>query len=614
MDYHFPIPGWRRLLLLLIPVLACCGLAGAFAYQAALLRYSQAQMKQAEQRATFYALSLESELVRHETLPRLAAFEHSLAELLAHPADPAQRSAANSYLEKIQHSADVSVAYLIDANGWTLAASNWNQPSSFVGHNYAFRPYFRDAVTSGFGRFFAIGNTTGTPGYFLAAPIRAHGKAQGAVAVKVSLDSFEQALTKSGDTVLLADSNGVIFLSSLPAWKYRTLAELHDSVRARMRSQRQYGDYPLTPLDATASSPTGTWPETLRAMLPGSGEQRYRLQYRPFGRLGWQVALLVDLRQERQSALVAGVGAGFAMALLLALIGLARLRQKRFEERRRARAAMQRVHAELEARIAERTADLSAANAQLAHKVEALNQTQSILRETRDAAVQAGKLAVLGQMAAGITHELNQPLAALNTLSDNAVLLLERGHTEELRDNLTLIGSLVGRMGRIVSHIKAFARKGEGERERVVVIDAIHQALLLVEPRRKQIDARIELAVPEPTLQVWASMVRLEQVLVNLLMNGLDAMADSTAQRLVTLTVAAEDGEVRIAISDHGPGIPDEVLPRLFEPFYTTKPAGQGLGLGLAISQAIVEDFNGRLEARNAPAGGACFAIVLERA
>jgi two-component system C4-dicarboxylate transport sensor histidine kinase DctB len=326
------------------------------------------------------------------------------------------------------------------------------------------------------------------------------------------------------------------------------------------------------------------------------------------------VALLVDLRPERQSALLAGSGAGLATALAIALILLARLRQKRFEERRRAREALQRVYAELEQRIAARTAELSAANSELAHKVEALDRAQSILRQTRDSAVQAGKLAVLGQMAAGITHELNQPLAALTTLADNAVLLLARGEQIEARDNLTLISQLAGRMGRIVAHIKAFARKGEGERERVLVADALRQALVLVEPRRKQLDARIELTQPQEALAVWASLVRLEQVLVNLLMNGLDAMADSPRERLLTIAVSADGSEVRIAITDHGPGIAKEALARLFEPFYTTKPAGQGLGLGLAISQAIVEDFNGRLEAGNRPGQGARFGLVLERA
>jgi two-component system C4-dicarboxylate transport sensor histidine kinase DctB len=614
MDSRVLLPGWRRLLLVLVPVLVCCAFVGALAYQAALQHYSQTQLQQAEQRSAFYALSLQSELARHESLPRLAAFEHTLAELLAAPNAAPLRATANLYLENIQRSADISAAFLIDAHGVTLAASNWNQPSSFVGQNYAFRPYFHEAMSQGFGRFYAIGSTTGTPGYFLAAPIRAHGRALGAVAVKASLAGFEQALAKSGDTVLLADNNGVIFLSSRPAWKYRTLAELNASVRARLRSQRQYGDYPLTPLDATASRPAGAWPETLRAMLPGSRAQRYRVQYRPVGRLGWQLALLVDLRPERQSALLAGSGAGLATALAIALILLARLRQKRFEERRRAREALQRVYSELEQRIAARTAELSAANSELAHKVEALDRAQSILRQTRDSAVQAGKLAVLGQMAAGITHELNQPLAALNTLADNAVLLLERGEQIEARDNLSLISQLAGRMGRIVAHIKAFARKGEGERERVLVADALRQALVLVEPRRKQLDARIELTQPQEALAVWASLVRLEQVLVNLLMNGLDAMADSPRERLLTIAVSAHGSEVRIAITDHGPGIAKEALARLFEPFYTTKPAGQGLGLGLAISQAIVEDFNGRLEAGNSPGQGARFGLVLERA
>ncbi|WP_347334312.1 cache domain-containing protein, partial [Ralstonia pseudosolanacearum] len=171
-----------------------------------------------------------------------------------HARDAALRRAADAYLKEVQAAADLTAVYLMDATGQTLAASNWDLPSSFIGRNYAFRPYFVDAMREGFGRFYGVGNTTGETGYFLAAPVREGGQPIGAVAVKINLDSFEATLARSGDTVLLVDRHGVIFLSSVPEWKYRTLGTLSAAQRAALDATRQYGPHALAPLDPRAGS------------------------------------------------------------------------------------------------------------------------------------------------------------------------------------------------------------------------------------------------------------------------------------------------------------------------------------------------------------------------
>ncbi|CAJ0731326.1 sensor histidine kinase [Ralstonia mannitolilytica] len=614
-------PGWR--LAVALAMAACCAAAGWGAYAMALQRYVATRAEEAGQRTTFYAQNLRSTLARYESLPRLAALEHVLHVALQaqhHAGDAAMRRAANAYLKEVQAATDLSAAYLLDTTGLTLAASNWDLPSSFVGRNYAFRPYFAEAMREGLGRFYGVGNTTGETGYFLAAPVREAGKPIGAVVVKINLDAFEATLSRSGDTVLLVDRHGVIFLSSVPEWKYRTLGTLNADQRAALDATRQYAPHALTPLDTHGASvpfSADRPPQTVHVALPGKSPSTLRVQYRPVDLLGWQVAVLIDPRDEQRTALVAGASAAFAMALAFAVLVALRLRARRREEQRRARAALREVQRDLEARIAQRTAELTSANTALASKVEALDAAQRILRETRDAAVQAGKLAVLGQMAAGITHELNQPLTALTTLSDNAKQLAERGRIDEVRSNLTHISQLANRMGRIVSHIKAFSRKGDAARAAVSVDEAIRQALMLVETRRRQAAVPI-IAAPVPAeLAVWANAVRLEQVLVNLIRNAIDATAEASRPEPAAVHVRVEpvDKWVRITVRDFGPGIPDEVLPRLFEPFFTTKDDGQGLGLGLAISLAIVEDFGGRLIGRNAEdgAGGAEFLIELER-
>ena len=613
--------GWR--LAVALAMAACCAAAGWAAYAIALQRYVATRAEEAGQRTTFYAQNLRSTLARYESLPRLAALEHVLHVALlqgAQAGDATMRRAANAYLKEVQAATDLAAAHLINTTGLTIAASNWDLPTSFVGQNYAFRPYFAEAMREGLGRFYGVGNTTGETGYFVAAPVREDAKPIGVVVVKVNLDAFEASLSRSGDTVLLVDRHGVIFLSSVPEWKYRTLGALSPEQQTALDATRQYAPHTLTPLDTqdggvpfSADQP----PQAVRVALPGKSVSTLRVQYRPVGLLGWQGAVLIDPRDEQRTALVAGASAAFAMGLVFSVFVALRLRTRRREEQRRARAALREVQRDLEARIAQRTAELTSANTALAGKVEALDAAQRILRETRDAAVQAGKLAVLGQMAAGITHELNQPLTALTTLSDNANQLAERGRIDEVRGNLTHISQLAERMGRIVSHIKAFSRKGDAARAAVSVDEAIRQALMLVETRRRQVGVTVTAPLVPADLAVWANAVRLEQVLVNLIRNAIDAMAETAQPESAAVHVRVEPIEnwVRITVRDVGPGIPSDVLPRLFEPFFTTKDDGLGLGLGLAISLAIIEDFGGRLVGQNADdgAGGAEFVIELER-
>lgn len=572
-------------------------LLGLIAYQLLFAAYLDRERQLASQRLDAFALSLEATLVRHESLPGLLALDPSLLALLRQPDDPARVAAANAYLEAAQQGAMVAATYLIDAGGRTLAASNWRQPVSFIGQNYAFRPYFAEAMASGLGRFYGVGVTTGAPGYFLAAPVRDRGAILGVVVLKVGLEAIEQAMAGSGDTMLLSDADGIIFLSSARQLRYRSLAPIADPVAARLAETRQYGNHAIQPLAEKAIPTAGD--QLIRIALPNEPAREHFLVARPVGNFGWQVIQLGNPGEARGAALSGAAAIAFAAAFA---IGLA----AHFRHRKRRREELRRVYAELESRIAERTADLT-------DKVAALEQTEAILRQTQDTAVQAGKLAVLGQMSAGISHELNQPLAALHTFADNAAALLARGRHDEVAENLQMISTLIDRTGRIVRQLKAFARKEAPTPQPVTVAAAIEHALLIVEPRRRETSARIAVAPFDPGLLVMAEAGRLEQVLVNLLRNGLDARLGD-AEPALDVSVQAAAGSVRIAVRDHGPGLPDEVRRHLFEPFYTTKPGGEGLGLGLAISLAIVESYGGTLQAHNAADGGAIFVLALPAA
>jgi two-component system C4-dicarboxylate transport sensor histidine kinase DctB len=607
-------PGFARVwpALRLLAVLGLCVLAGWGVREVFFARQLDRLASQARHNVEFYRMSLDSLLTRNESLPRIIAMEDRLKDLLRDPSDPARLDAANDYLLKVKNSAGLNAVYLMDRDGLTLAASNVGEPGSFVGHNYGFRPYFQNAMQGRLGIFYGVGATTGVPGYFLAAPIEGgNGEAIGTAIVKISLDDFEAALTRNGDPVLLADESGVVFLASVPELKYRSLTPLDTGALAQIKVTRQYGEQRLHTLDMVLHAQDG--PHYLRAELPGEPAEDYLAQSAPAGRLGWSIILLSRTGQERQSALLAGVAAGLAMAFLLSLMTFFRLNVKRYNERRQAEAALRQAHASLEARIAERTADLTVTKVSLEEKVTALKTTETILRETRDAAVQAGKLAVLGQMAAGISHEINQPLTALGAFADNAVDLLDRGSLDEVRDNLDLIRQMATRMGHIVGEIKNFARNSSPERRAVDVSGVVYQAAMLVETRRRHVGALIDTQGVAGGLKVWADQQRLEQVVVNLLLNALDAVAES-GERRITVAAARDGGKVRILVGDSGLGIPQTALPRLFEPFFTTKATGRGLGLGLAISRMIVAGFGGGLDARNHERGGAEFSVTLEEA
>jgi two-component system C4-dicarboxylate transport sensor histidine kinase DctB len=309
----------------------------------------------------------------------------------------------------------------------------------------------------------------------------------------------------------------------------------------------------------------------------------------------WRFVYLSDLSAARASAFSVFLFALLLQALLFMLVVYARQRR--------------RVHAELEIKVAERTASLREMTQHLSEENLVRRVAEEKLRRAQSELVQAGKMAVLGQMAAGITHELNQPLTALRTMSDNAQVLIERGRVDDAKGNLATISQLVARMGALTGQLRQFARKADASVSAVPVAAAITSALFLVERRVEQERVQFRMTMREQQVLALCDSNRLEQVLVNLFTNALDAMADS-AERHLTVTVERKAQQALITVTDTGPGIPEQVRGHLFEPFFTTKPQGKGLGLGLAISEQIVREFGGELRAE-AVAVGACFVIAL---
>ena len=474
------------------------------------------------------------------------------------------------------------------------SASNWRSIYSFVGDHVAFRPYVRDALRGVPGGFYGVGTTNGEPGYFFAHGIYHNGRMLGVATVKVNIERLERGWEQGAGKVLLADANGVVFLSSVPAWKYRTLAPLAPQAMRELAESRQYSGHTLAPLGIRELRRLDD--EAAIVTLPEEPRTPVLSQTHSLAPRRWHFVYLSDLNSARSSARNAFLFALLLQALLLMLVLYGRQRKQ--------------TRGQLEAMVAERTTSLREMTQHLSEENSVRRAAEEKLRRAQSELVQAGKMAVLGQMAAGMTHELNQPLTALRTMSDNAQVLIERGRLDEARGNLATISELVGRMGALTGQLRQFARKADASLTAVPVMAAITSALFLVERRVEQERVNFQMAVRDQDVQALCDSNRLQQVLVNLLNNALDAMADSETRQL-TVSVERANGRALIAVTDSGPGIPEEIRAHLFEPFFTTKPQGKGLGLGLAISEQIIREFGGELRAEAPDAGGARFVIAL---
>lgn len=612
-----------RVLLALVVAFALLTVVGAWvAYRYAEQVEIRTLRDTAAHRLDGYENALTSEVRHYSYLPSLASLNADVLSMLRHPTDRDLVARVNAYLQTVNADAGSSAFYVMDKQGNTLAASNWNQPKTFVGSNFSFRPYFIGAMRDGHGRFYGLGTVSNEAGYFLAERIYddAH-RVLGVVTLKVNLDRIESVWRQGAEPVLAVDSHGVIMLSSVPGLKYRTLRPLSAAARAEIVSTHQY-DAPgaLMPAGFTIERTLApnVWIESvardnpLAASLPTPQPfpTEFLVVTRPVSGTDWHIVVLSNLAPARAVARALARSAALGLAFVVVLALTVWQRRRIVAQRLALREALQQLNEELERKVARRTAALSRANRNLEHEVAMHRETEAQLKAAFEELVQAGKMAALGQMAAGVTHELNQPLAALRTLSDNALTFLERGRPSHAEANLRMIGELIERMGRITSQLKRFARKAPTQLQPVVAAEAINNALFLVGQRLRK--ERVELMF-DPQLadaRVLADANRLEQVLVNLFTNALDAMAITPVRRL-EVTVEADGNTTVIRVRDTGMGLSEAVRARLFEPFFTTKEQGTGLGLGLAISEGIVREFSGSLKASGRPEGGAEFSIYL---
>ena len=553
---------------------------------------------QGRDRLVLYGGALHSELERSANIPLVLANDPEVTALLAAPAgDPrigALVAGLNRRLRGMNLTLGASAIYLLDRAGLTLAASNWDEgPGSFVGQRFDFRPYFLAAMGGSVGRYFALGTTSGIPGYYLAVPVTQEGVIFGAVVVKMSLEELERGWSGGGEKVFVTDRLGIVFVTNIQDWRFHSLAPLDKAAVKGVLASRQYGEMPPAPLGLAVGK-----------VLTALGGEDYVMVSQPLADGdGWTLHVLLGVREAKNEARTLGL-------LAVAAISLTILGAYFVVHRNR----LQRHHThELELRVAERTEALLSSNQRLTAEVIERQRAEVELKAKQEELVQAAKWAALGQMSAGMAHEINQPLAAIRTYADNAMTLLGLGRTDTVRDNLVEIGSLTERMARITGQLNQFSRKSTGDAAPVALVPVIEAALALLAGRLRGGDIELDWSPPADEVWVWGDDVRLQQVLINLLRNALDAIQGASVRRL-GVAVNAGPETITLSVADSGPGIASEVLPQLFDPFFTTKPAGEGLGLGLSISDGIVREMGGQLTGANRTGGGAVFTITLRRA
>ena len=585
----------RRILLFFFTSYFFCALLGGrwvwqHSYQD-LLDEHQSQLER-------FSSHIQNKLDKYAHIPHLLAKDAPLIDALLTPNNSAQLEITNRYLESVNEVIEAADTYLIDQYGTTIAASNWRKPRSFVGRNFAFRPYFKQAIVGSNSQYYALGSTSGKRGYYYSYPIVYAGGAIGVVVVKMDLSKIEDIWQQAASVFVASDPAGIIFMSSRADWLFKSLKPLSESQKAQVWASKQYLDTEIVSLDLV-----GNLEEQHTEAKQGYPYNKGTLviSSMPLPQLG----LTIRVISPRHSVLWTTMSYLLVLTLsftILFLIGqLIYHRQQRHIQLER---VQQEANQKLEFQVMARTAELQAEISQRA-------ETEQVLRLTQDELIQAAKLAVLGQMSASISHELNNPLAAIRSFAENGKLFLQKEKFDRVEDNLTRISALTDRMANISQQLRSFAKKTSGnELIRVHLLPVVASVKELMKPAFKSARVTLETNLIEQDVEVQINPIQLEQVLVNLLTNALEALKEKEDKQVVLSVEQDEESRlVWIHVDDNGAGLGEFTLSELCEPFLTTKQ--NGLGLGLSISQQILASMNGKLSAQNREQGGARFSLCL---
>lgn len=531
-------------------------------------RFTQTTQNRAELRLALYGGNVLSELQRNSIVPQLLARDPELIGALNSSDFSRSTQRLMSFVEEI----GAASLMLLDRQGRTVASTDRNN----LGKMHAHQEYYQEALSSNKTLFSVANKASGEAGFFYSRQVEFQNNAIGVVLVEVDLQKFQRAWAGISEAVLVIGSAGKIILATEPKWRgltETTALRRQPPQNAIERAMRLTSDWTSLPADA---------------YLQGEAVMRIEGQI-PFR--GWKIISFTTYASVREK--VNGILALEIMVFALLFVGVFYLSNRR--------TALRLMFFQRESEI------LRDLNTRLQREISEREKMQKTLEVAEQSLAQSSKLAALGEMSAAVSHELNQPLAAMKTYLAGAALLIRRNRSDEALAAFGRIDGLIERMGAITRQLKSYARKGDARSQPLDMSDALTSALSMMEPQLKHSNVRIRQILPDQSVLVIGDRMRIEQVLVNLLRNALDALKSVSDPEIEVILSKGET--VTLSVRDNGPGIND--LDLLFEPFHTTKEPGDGVGLGLAISSGIVADFGGRITARNASDGGAVFEVTL---
>jgi two-component system C4-dicarboxylate transport sensor histidine kinase DctB len=547
-----------------ITLIACVAIALLIgANEFSVLIFQANELEKGRTKLSLYQVIIDNELSRLQHLPAL----------LAKDVDFGNSDYLSEEFKSISNSSQAEAIYALDQSGKTVVASNFDRPQTFLGQNYQFRRYFIEAMKGLETSFFAIGATTSRPGYFLAAPIVDSSNPIGAMVVKLDLTALNNALESTGDKVVVTNKDGVVVLSSVPDFRYRSTRKISAERMLKIRAERQFGNETLKPLK---------WTIGRDSILVDS--QNYLLLEEQLKRKDWQLYYLADANVARTRAFTVSSILAALMVSASALLFI--LRERRV---RKALKSSQKDRRRLQ------------------REIEVRRKTEESLESAQTALKRTSKLAALGQLSASVTHELGQPISAMKNHIAAEMLVNTSGSKVMSR-----LSGIVDRMDNITKQLKFFATPDANFEDDLDLSEIAKRAVELMRFNFEQEKVDVQVNTPTSRCLVSGNAQRLEQVIINILRNSLIAMQDTVGKR-IEISLKNDQQFCTLSISDNGHGLQGQSLDQIIEPFHTTGPSGKGMGLGLAISSTIIEEHGGTILAEDTKQGGVLFEIQIPK-
>ncbi|MEZ9893629.1 ATP-binding protein [Vibrio lentus] len=601
------------------------GIAGLSATHFMAVQYQEKIVAQQLHEAANKAnLQIDSELEKFKQIPDLLSHDPRLVSYFAHDVQANKMTATdlNKLLFEWSNQSQADTIYIHDQSGTVVASSNYQKPRTFVGENFSFRPYFASAIKGDKTHYVALGARSNVRGYFLSSPLYIAGNIVGVITVKVSLENLENILTSDDFEIVVLDSNQVVFLSSQPNWLYQSLLPLTQGQQQEIARNRQYGQSQISIIDAFQASSV-----TSSNNSPSTNNQT-QLTTNQLNKLGnfklypastsnnqYQVVALKETKAELRKVLQID-------AIFLVIYSLVVLIAWSWRQTYLAKIALTQLNQNLEHTVDKRTHYLKQSNDQLQQTIYQYQESQLKLKQTEQELTQTAKLAVLGELSASINHEINQPLAALRTYSENSLKLLEMDRSDLVKSNLEKMIGLNSTITDIIARLKVFTRKVTKQEHHVANLhQAVNNSTSILSAVMIKQGITLRLSTIPDDLNIAIHPTELEQVLVNLIHNATQALQQQAFQQQALqqqdlLQQASPQigiewqlqGDIcKLMVWDNGIGMADDKLSQLFDPFFTTKP--EGLGLGLSISKRIIEAYNGTINANPREPSGMVFSL-----